>query len=190
MRGTRGARHRASAFRPDISQVAADRASVLGCHRSLPLAVGRCCCCHRCCQLSPSRPVASRPGCCASLLMETRRHSFWTGLDRNCLTGGDSSVNILASDPPGDSHRAGLAVTDSEHPTGACPVRWPHIAEWGSPFNRSNAGQLHARNSWHTHPFRPVNSTNVGSPRWAGPLRWRPLSPNICTSPAEGMTAP
>src|SRR5262249_57021652 len=33
----------------------------------------------------------------------------------------------------------------------------------GSPFNRSNAGQLHTRNSWKIHPFGPVNSTNVGS---------------------------
>jgi len=52
-----GSNGRPSAFRPDISQVAADRASVLGCRRSLLLAVGRC----RCCQMSwPGRsaPVA------------------------------------------------------------------------------------------------------------------------------------
>ena len=36
-------------FRPDISQVGADRASVMGCRRSLRVAVGRCCCFHRCC---------------------------------------------------------------------------------------------------------------------------------------------
>ncbi len=48
-------------FRPGISQVGADRASVTRCRRSLPLAVGRCCCCHRCCQLGADRRVASRP---------------------------------------------------------------------------------------------------------------------------------
>jgi hypothetical protein len=51
-------------FRPDISQVGADRASVMRCRRSLPLAVGRCCCCHRCCQLGADRRVASRPAPC------------------------------------------------------------------------------------------------------------------------------
>src|SRR5690348_14295888 len=35
-------------FRPDISPVGADRASVMRCRRSLLLA-GGCCCCHRCC---------------------------------------------------------------------------------------------------------------------------------------------
>ena len=49
-------------FRPDISPVAADRASVMRCRRSLPVAGGRWCCCHRCRQLSPSRPAANRPG--------------------------------------------------------------------------------------------------------------------------------
>ena len=34
------------------------------CRRSLPLAVGRCCCCHRCCQLGADRRVASRPAPC------------------------------------------------------------------------------------------------------------------------------
>jgi hypothetical protein len=37
-------------FRPDISPVGADRASVMRCGRLLALADGRCCCCHRCCQ--------------------------------------------------------------------------------------------------------------------------------------------
>ena len=37
-------------FRPDISPDGADRASVIGCRRSLMPAVGCCCCCHRCCQ--------------------------------------------------------------------------------------------------------------------------------------------
>ena len=39
-------------FRPDISPVGTDRASVMRCRRSLALAVGCCCSCHRCCQLS------------------------------------------------------------------------------------------------------------------------------------------
>jgi len=37
-------------FRPDISQVGADRASVMRCRWSLMLAGGRCRCCHCCCQ--------------------------------------------------------------------------------------------------------------------------------------------
>ena len=37
-----------------------DPASVMRCRRSLPLAVGRCCCCHRCCQ--PGGPDRLRPG--------------------------------------------------------------------------------------------------------------------------------
>ena len=48
-------------FRPDISQVGADRASVM--RWSLLVAVG-CCCCHRCCQplvLFPISKVASPP---------------------------------------------------------------------------------------------------------------------------------
>jgi len=49
---------------PDISQVGADSASVIRCRRSLPVAVGRCCCCHRCCQPGAVRPVASRPEPC------------------------------------------------------------------------------------------------------------------------------
>ena len=34
------------------------------CRRSLALAVGRCCCCHRCCQPGAGPPVASRPARC------------------------------------------------------------------------------------------------------------------------------
>ena len=40
-------------FRPDISPVGAERASVMRCRRSLLSAVGCCCCCHRCCQPGP-----------------------------------------------------------------------------------------------------------------------------------------
>ena len=46
-------------FRPDISPVGADRASVMRCRRSLLLAGGCCCCCHRCCQ-------AAGPSCSPS----------------------------------------------------------------------------------------------------------------------------
>jgi hypothetical protein len=55
-----GAVSRPSAFRPDISQVATDRASVVRCRWSLPLAVG----CYCCCQLGAGRPVESRPAPC------------------------------------------------------------------------------------------------------------------------------
>ena len=37
-------------FRPDISLVGTDRASVMRRGRSLLVAVGCCCCCQRCCQ--------------------------------------------------------------------------------------------------------------------------------------------
>jgi hypothetical protein len=51
-------------FRPDISPVGANRASVMRCWRSLLAAVGCCCCCHRCCQplvLFPSWKVSLVP---------------------------------------------------------------------------------------------------------------------------------
>jgi len=51
-------------FRPDISQVVTDRASFVRCRWPLPFAAGRCCCCHRCCQLAADRPVASQPAPC------------------------------------------------------------------------------------------------------------------------------
>ena len=46
-------------FRPDISPGGADRASVMSCGRSLAFAVGRCRCCHRCCQ-PPAELMAGR----------------------------------------------------------------------------------------------------------------------------------
>ena len=49
---------RPSAFRPDISPVGADRASVMRCRRSLLPAVGRCCCCQpRSCSPFPRSPA-------------------------------------------------------------------------------------------------------------------------------------
>jgi hypothetical protein len=39
-------------FRADICPVGTDRASVTRCRWSLLVAVGRCGCCHRCCQLA------------------------------------------------------------------------------------------------------------------------------------------
>jgi len=45
-------------FRPDISPVGADRASVMRCRRSLLVAVRCCCCCHRCCQPLVLFPVS------------------------------------------------------------------------------------------------------------------------------------
>jgi hypothetical protein len=60
------------------------------------------------------------------------RHSSWRrcdthfehGWDRNYRLDGDSSVNMMASALPGDSHQAmALIVTDGEHPTGVLTVR-------------------------------------------------------------------
>ena len=45
-------------FRPDICPVGTDRASVTRCRWSLLVAVGRCCCCHRCCQRISERSWA------------------------------------------------------------------------------------------------------------------------------------
>jgi hypothetical protein len=61
-------------LRPDISPVAVNCASVLGWRRSPLLAVGRCSCCHRCCQLTLSggQRVTKVP----------RRHGgFWATLN-------------------------------------------------------------------------------------------------------------
>ena len=46
-------------FRPDISPVGADCASVMRCHRSLLLVVGRCCCRHRRCWSGSQRGFRS-----------------------------------------------------------------------------------------------------------------------------------
>jgi hypothetical protein len=48
-------------FRPAISPVGADRASVMRCRRSLLAAGGRRCCCHRCCQPGSRERVTWRP---------------------------------------------------------------------------------------------------------------------------------
>src|SRR2546429_4950642 len=44
---------------------------------------------------------------------------------------------------------------------------------WGSPFNRSSAGQGHATNNRTNGHFGAVTSANVGYLPPAGPLRWR-----------------
>jgi len=52
-------------FRPGISPVGANLASVMHCRRSLLPAAGRCGCCHRCCQsraVSAARTFDSGPG--------------------------------------------------------------------------------------------------------------------------------
>ena len=51
---------RPSAFRPDISQVGADRASVMRWRRSLLSAVGCCCCCQHALEQSPGSWKLSR----------------------------------------------------------------------------------------------------------------------------------
>jgi hypothetical protein len=47
-------------FRPGISQVGVDRASVMRCRRSLLVAGGCCRCCHCCCQLPWNLPMTAR----------------------------------------------------------------------------------------------------------------------------------
>jgi hypothetical protein len=80
-------------FRPDISPVAMDRASVMRCRRSLPLAVVRCCCCHRCCQLAADCPVASRPARCRG----------WPASGPGRLPPGPWSLTGLSAEAPGSS---------------------------------------------------------------------------------------
>jgi hypothetical protein len=60
-------------FRPDISPVGADHASVMRCCRSLLLAAGRCCCCHRCCQ--PHRTAGIPAPWSSSPPADRRRHT-------------------------------------------------------------------------------------------------------------------
>ena len=50
-RGTGLGYRRRGRRRPGQPGRPADRTRVMGCRRSRPLAAGRCCCCHRCCQL-------------------------------------------------------------------------------------------------------------------------------------------
>ena len=89
-------------FRPDISQVATDRASVLRCRRSLPLADGRCCCCHRCCQLGVGRPVASRPAPCRG----------WPASGPGRLRPGPWFLTGVSAETPGSSD---FACTFTRH---------------------------------------------------------------------------
>jgi hypothetical protein len=54
------------------------------------------------------------------------RHSFEQDWDRNSLTGGDTSVIIVASDLPREQQlSSGRAVTDGEHPAGCRSRVWP-----------------------------------------------------------------
>jgi hypothetical protein len=80
-------------FRPDISQVATDRASVMRCRWSSALAVGRCCCCHRCCQPGAGPPVVSRPVPCRGWPASARAGSCLTLI---CLSG-------VSAEAPGSS---------------------------------------------------------------------------------------
>ena len=78
-------------FRPDISQVGADRASVMRCGRSLMSAFGCCCCCHRCCQpRSGRRPAAPDPACWSV----PRRAPFPPARDRFSYPQGPSACQI------------------------------------------------------------------------------------------------
>src|SRR5215471_11999459 len=55
-------------FRPDISPVGANFASVMQCRWSLLPAVGRCCCCQCCCQPTSAPPTLARVHPCPAAL--------------------------------------------------------------------------------------------------------------------------
>jgi hypothetical protein len=105
-------------FRPDISQVAADRASVVRCRRSLALAVGRCCCCHRCCQRGAGPPVASRPAPCRG----------WPASGPGRLLPGPWFLSGVSIETPGSSvtSRVGWPV-----PFHLCWLSCGHSRAWG-----------------------------------------------------------
>ncbi len=63
------------------------------CRWSLPLAAGRCCCCHRCCQLGAGRPVASRPAPCRG----------WPASDPGRLLPGPCLLTGVPAEAPGSS---------------------------------------------------------------------------------------
>jgi hypothetical protein len=99
---------RPSAFRPGISLVSADRASVLRCRRSMLLAGGRCCCCHSCCQLSGGYPVASRPGPQGRQVRgpEAARQCYaLRACSRALLTGQKPAFPLGSRGVAGDDHR-------------------------------------------------------------------------------------
>ena len=76
---------------------------------------------------------------------------------------------------PGDNHQASLAVTDSEHPPGAGPVRRPHIdAEYGAIAEPVSL--------WGSAPDSPDLSDllqGVGSQAWPVVM----LYADLCTQP-------
>ena len=94
-------------FRPDISQVAADRASVMRCRWSLALAVGRCCCCHRCCQPGVGPPVASRPAPCRGSDLFRVRSPPRLGLPASSQVATLAMLSGSGRDNPRPTTRAG-----------------------------------------------------------------------------------
>ena len=109
-----------STFRSDISQVGADRASVMRCRRSLLLAVGCCCCCHRCCQLqltlrSPAL-VVGRAWTAVTRLPEQSlpRGRHWRSDSRTGDGGRGRRLRVasVAATSPCTCRKAGTASTN------------------------------------------------------------------------------
>ena len=89
---------------------------------------------------------------------------------------------------PGHKHqtRRGRGVLAQAHNRTICipravtdgADRAANNRRWGSPFNRSSAGQGHATNNRTNGHFGAVTSANVGYLPPAGPLRWRAPIPD------------